>query len=189
MLFVSHNMHAVRRLCYRAVLLEHGEVVADGDVETVVRHYLASVDDTELGRARVGRGHGTGQRDLPFTRAVVTNASGVPATTFLSSEPIIVTLEFETDDPHPALSVGFDLSAFDASVVFRTAQVDLPERARPRITKGRNTLSCTIPPALLNNGPVRDQPARGHGGDRGRSSGRTTSCSSTSSPTTASRSS
>jgi lipopolysaccharide transport system ATP-binding protein len=151
-LFVSHNLSAVRRLCSHAVLLEHGEVALEGDVETVVRHYLASVDDTSAGERDWEPGSGPGNEIFTFVRVSVTNGSGAPATTFLSSEPIIVTLEFETSDPHPALSVGFDLSAFDASVVFRSAQVDMPERSRPKIRKGHNTLSCTIPPALLNNG-------------------------------------
>jgi lipopolysaccharide transport system ATP-binding protein len=151
-LFVSHNLSAVRRLCSHAIMLEHGELVVEGDVESVARHYLSSIDNTNSGEREWDAESAPGNEIFTFTRVAVTNASGAAATTFLSSEPIVVTLEFETTDPHPALSVGFDLSAFDASVVFRTTQVDMPERSRPTIRKGRNTFSCEIPPALLNNG-------------------------------------
>ena len=41
-LFVSHNMNAVQRLCPRSILLEHGQVVEDADTATVVSRYLAS---------------------------------------------------------------------------------------------------------------------------------------------------
>ena len=41
-LFVSHNMAAMRGLCTRGLLLERGSVVFDGSVETAVRRYLAS---------------------------------------------------------------------------------------------------------------------------------------------------
>jgi len=41
-LFVSHNMAAVRKLCTRAVLLEGGRVAASGDVEDVTEQYLNS---------------------------------------------------------------------------------------------------------------------------------------------------
>jgi lipopolysaccharide transport system ATP-binding protein len=41
-LFVSHNMETVVRLCARAVFLEFGRVRAIGDAETVVSTYLAS---------------------------------------------------------------------------------------------------------------------------------------------------
>ena len=40
-LFVSHNMDAVQRLCARAVLLERGGVAAAGRTDDVVRHYMA----------------------------------------------------------------------------------------------------------------------------------------------------
>src|SRR3954468_6940179 len=41
-LFVSHNMQAVRRLCRTGILLEQGQIVAEGDAQSVVRRYLAS---------------------------------------------------------------------------------------------------------------------------------------------------
>jgi lipopolysaccharide transport system ATP-binding protein len=43
-LFVSHNMAAVRNLCGRAVLLEQGTVVEIGEVDDVLDRYLATVD-------------------------------------------------------------------------------------------------------------------------------------------------
>ena len=42
-LFVSHNMAAVQQLCSRAVLLENGEIKADGEVKEVTQSYLMSV--------------------------------------------------------------------------------------------------------------------------------------------------
>jgi lipopolysaccharide transport system ATP-binding protein len=69
-LFVSHNMDAVQRLCGRAVLLERGHAVAAGQTAGVVAQYLArtegptaagawidlsSVDRTGTGTARAVR--------------------------------------------------------------------------------------------------------------------------------------
>jgi lipopolysaccharide transport system ATP-binding protein len=39
-LFVSHNMNVITRLCQRAVLLSAGQVVVRGAAEEVVQHYL-----------------------------------------------------------------------------------------------------------------------------------------------------
>ena len=41
-LFVSHNVGAIQRLCSRSVLLEAGKVIADGPTTQVVRRYLAN---------------------------------------------------------------------------------------------------------------------------------------------------
>ena len=40
--FVSHSMPAILRLCDRAILLDHGRVVAEGTTSSVVRTYLES---------------------------------------------------------------------------------------------------------------------------------------------------
>ena len=39
-LFVSHNMTSIKALCKRGVILENGFLVDDGDVDTIVTHYL-----------------------------------------------------------------------------------------------------------------------------------------------------
>jgi lipopolysaccharide transport system ATP-binding protein len=39
-LFVSHNMTAVKSLCKRGIMIENGLIVDTGDIESVVSHYL-----------------------------------------------------------------------------------------------------------------------------------------------------
>lgn len=39
-LFVSHNMTSIKSLCKRGIILKNGLLVDDGDVDTVVTHYL-----------------------------------------------------------------------------------------------------------------------------------------------------
>lgn len=50
-LFVSHNMSAIKNLCNKGILLEHGKVIFTSDTESVVNHYLTNssqVKDTSL---------------------------------------------------------------------------------------------------------------------------------------------
>src|SRR6185295_10585298 len=49
-LFVSHNMQAVTRLCTRALLLAGGRIVEDGPSERVVARYLSSELGTKARR-------------------------------------------------------------------------------------------------------------------------------------------
>ena len=46
-LFVSHNMTSIKALCRRGVLLRNGMLVEDGDVDTVVTHYLRGDSSVE----------------------------------------------------------------------------------------------------------------------------------------------
>lgn len=42
-LYVSHNMNTVRKLCERVIVLDHGEVVFDGPTEEAIKVYLNEV--------------------------------------------------------------------------------------------------------------------------------------------------
>ena len=46
-LFVSHNMAAVKSLCKRGVILQNGMLVDSGDVDTIVSHYLRGEGNIE----------------------------------------------------------------------------------------------------------------------------------------------
>jgi lipopolysaccharide transport system ATP-binding protein len=64
-LFVSHNMNAVQRLCTSSILLERGRLVAQGPTPEIVTRYLSSstgaitpaswIDLTQMGRRGTGR--------------------------------------------------------------------------------------------------------------------------------------
>ncbi|MEQ9298387.1 MAG: ABC transporter ATP-binding protein [Cyclobacteriaceae bacterium] len=47
-LFVSHNMESVERLCSRALLLENGLKSMDGSVETIISGYMSKGESDEL---------------------------------------------------------------------------------------------------------------------------------------------
>ena len=44
-LFVSHSLEQVKRLCNKAILLEHGELIAEGDIQEVAAIYDSMLND------------------------------------------------------------------------------------------------------------------------------------------------
>jgi lipopolysaccharide transport system ATP-binding protein len=61
-LFVSHQLPTVQRLCTRAILMQKGTIAADGSPATVMETYLRmvegiAVEDLATRRDRVGEGH------------------------------------------------------------------------------------------------------------------------------------
>ena len=64
-LYVSHNMSTIRQLCDRVIVLDHGRVVFDGDVESGINNYLGITNASfptmyDLSKAkRPRRFHGT----------------------------------------------------------------------------------------------------------------------------------
>ena len=39
-LYVSHNMNTIRQLCDRCIVMDHGKIVFNGDVEEAISHYM-----------------------------------------------------------------------------------------------------------------------------------------------------
>jgi len=105
-LFVSHNMAAVRALCSRAILLKNGRCEADGATETVIAGYLSS--STEEMRTVI---------ELPPAGRAIARATalrlmtmeGKPQSQFLLGEPWKIRLEFECDGALPHLIAGLGL--------------------------------------------------------------------------------
>lgn len=54
-LYVSHNMNTIRRLCDRCIVLDKGRIVFDGDVEEAIALYLNEVQDESLVCTNIGK--------------------------------------------------------------------------------------------------------------------------------------
>jgi len=67
-LFVSHNLSAIQRMCPRSVLLQGGSLVADGTTEDVLRRYLALSPDAATPRKRIdlSQSQRTGTHEVRF---------------------------------------------------------------------------------------------------------------------------
>jgi len=84
LLIVSHDKTAVQALCTRAILLEHGHVIRDGDPEAIMDYYNALIADKENNKIRTevnadGRTQtisGTGE--VRVSNIVLCNEAGKP---------------------------------------------------------------------------------------------------------------
>jgi lipopolysaccharide transport system ATP-binding protein len=110
-LFVSHNLGAVQRLCTRCILLDGGQLVADADTTEVVRQYLAgggsdapAAQWIDLSAAPRG---GSGGARLVALRY----SSSDPAVDFRAypGGPLEVSLKIHAATPLPRARIGFAL--------------------------------------------------------------------------------
>ena len=58
-LYVSHNMRTIRELCDRCIVLDHGKVIFDGDVEKAISIYMhdEATSDTQINYNNIPRLH------------------------------------------------------------------------------------------------------------------------------------
>lgn len=113
-LFVSHNMGAVREMCRRGILLEEGRAIADGPAGDVVEEYLVRLAEQSGHEAAFPE-----EPSLPVQvrRLAVRDADGAPATRLpVGTESIIVEIEVEVREP---------LTGINTAVVLRRHGVDV----------------------------------------------------------------
>ena len=93
-LFVSHNMAAVRSLCTRGVVLEHGKTVFEGDADEAVDFYLKQNDDSE--NVAIGfRTDRTGSGEIIINKIALYNSSNVKIDSVISGEYLKMRIEFK----------------------------------------------------------------------------------------------
>ena len=88
-LFVSHNMQALRALCSRAVLLQQGRVAKIGDTASVLNRYLADATDQQTSRSWSGD-DSPGNHQVRLRSVHVADEHGSASGVFSTSQRIFV---------------------------------------------------------------------------------------------------
>jgi ABC-type polysaccharide/polyol phosphate transport system ATPase subunit len=142
--FVSHNLGVVNRLCQRGVWLDKGRVQHTGPTAEVVEAYVHA---QAHGETEIWKGRAAGP--VAVHAVLVTNEAGRPVETLQRDQPVVIEVRYSLT----ATVLGFDLAAFvcrtDGPEVLCESWADTAaDRAGER---GMYVARLQIPP-LLNVG-------------------------------------
>ena len=142
-IFVSHDMQAITRLCNRAYWLQSGELVAEGDAESIVARYLQEATGTGA-EVIFDLDDAPGTELVRLLSARVVDTNGETVHTIDIREPVGIELRFavlgDTGPVFPKLKLGNDRG----EVVFNALDTDPRWRSAPE--PGRYTCTAWIPP-------------------------------------------
>ena len=132
-LFVSHNMEAVRRLCRRGVWLEGGRIRADGEIESIAQAYFNSARTESPVRIA------NDEYGLAITGVTLRNGSGEATATFRPGEDLVVDIAYAASRPvdHPYLALvvqGIKGFCFTANMLL--------DGHRPAVLEGTGRIAC-----------------------------------------------
>lgn len=152
-LFVSHNMPAITRLCPRTVLLDEGKIVRDGSSHQVVSAYLGSGLGTTAAREWPDGSKAPGN-DIVHLRAVrVRTEDGRVTDAVDIRQPVGIEMEFEVLKPGYVLVPNYHFFNEEGVYVFVTSDHDPAWRRRPR-PAGRYVSTAWIPGNFLSEGSI-----------------------------------
>ena len=142
-LFVSHNMGAMRSLCRTGLLLDGGRVVHAGEIGRCIEGYF-----TQIG-AFQSEAEGTG--GLAATGFGRVHVNGGQSYSIESSEPFRVATTLHIDQEVTGFSLFCIVEDMQNRVVFHLRE-ESPELGLSSVSKGEYGISVDIPALWLNAG-------------------------------------
>lgn len=154
-LFVSHNMSAVEKLCRRVLWLDAGRVVTHGDD---VRGILSAYHVASAG----GAGDAAESTAVVESRWLTLNSFRLVdengrtwSTSVPNDAPAFVEIDVRLKEWDRALVAGYTLFSDDGEPLFVTASTDSKEADWPEWRLGHMLLRSRLPRRLLNEGSYR----------------------------------
>jgi len=151
-LFVSHNLASITRLCPRAMLIDAGRVVRDGPAHEVVRFYLHSDLGTTAARQWLDDAEAPGD-EVARLRAVRVRSDGEVAAKIDIHRGVDIELEWEALEPGHVLVPNLHFQNEEGLVVFVSSDLD-PEWRRREREPGRYVSTAHIPGNFLAEGTL-----------------------------------
>ncbi|HEX8292040.1 MAG TPA: ABC transporter ATP-binding protein [Pyrinomonadaceae bacterium] len=149
--FVSHNLPAITRLCKRAVLLERGQLVAEGQPQDVVNRYLST--SWGAGAERAWGGDAPGDAVARLRRVRVAGEGGETAAAVDVRRDSRIEVTYDVLEEGHALVPVVELYNEEGTEVFSTHDTGAEWRRRPR-PRGRYTSAVRLPGNLLAEGTL-----------------------------------
>jgi len=151
-LFVSHNLTAISQLCDRAILLESGQIIRDGESSDVVSFYLQRIGGTEAATSWPELETAPGNDLVRLCSVRVVDETGTTVDLADVRRPIGIEMIFrvlEHGDP-----VVPKIKVLDARGDVAFNAMDTSERWHDASRPGEYLATAWIPGNLLNEGRI-----------------------------------
>ena len=148
-LFVSHNMATVKRLCTSGIHLKAGTIDCIGSIDSAIETYFAHGETLQASPANCTRILWS-DSDLDVVDFYACDRQGNRKTRFTTTETVCFLIKYDLKCSVPNLRVGLDFYSYlTGDMLFRSFDDDVQLRSRePGYVKSL----CVIPSHLLKSG-------------------------------------
>jgi len=145
-LFVSHNMSAIEKLCNRCILLDSGNIIKEGRSKDVIDFYLNDKSNLSSEIIPKNKNGQLGQ----FTKITILNKENKPNARIPISEPFYIDIEYEI---YQLVSNKYLFLYFFYQGELLLVSLESDENGQPKdYQPGKYKTRVTIPPFLFQLG-------------------------------------
>ena len=152
-LFVSHYMETVLRLCNKGILLEQGKLKAMGKTDEIVRSYMKSDSGTSSRRNYTHSAIAPGNDYVRLREVAVHDSEGKTPDTFDVTKEIFISMEYEVLKEGKVFTHSYNFFNEEGVNIFNTHDTISELRSQKR-EKGIYRTTMAIPANLLSEGGV-----------------------------------
>nr|WKN40046.1 ABC transporter ATP-binding protein [Tunicatimonas sp. TK19036] len=149
-LFVSHNMNAVRQLCNKGILLSHGQVVETSSIENIVRLYLQ--DNQSSSQGSITTFQDNPEKDFQLLEARLTDQESNQKSLFECQEDIHLHLKCKLTNHIPGLYGYLSVKDKEENLIIETDTFDHLPNVLEGLTPGITDITIIIPKRHLPPG-------------------------------------
>jgi lipopolysaccharide transport system ATP-binding protein len=152
-LFVSHNMGAVERLCSRAAFFEEGKLDLDvNKTSDAISRYLNNSKDSKVNLAWSSSSSQLQNEFFSPTKMYITNSSGEPVSSseLNGDKDYYLNIEGDVQKINSLLTIGYAIYTSDGSTLYWSYFSDAEASRRVAIKIGKNRIRSKLPTNLLN---------------------------------------
>ncbi|HEY0079839.1 MAG TPA: ABC transporter ATP-binding protein [Pyrinomonadaceae bacterium] len=152
-LFVSHNMAAVTRLCERVLLIDKGHIVRDGEAHVIVNEYMGASLKVTSEKEWVEGERAPGNHVVRLRKVRARDEEGRTAESVDIRKRVGVEMTYDVLEAGHMLTPKILLSNEEGANLFSSHDVGPEWRSRPR-EKGTYVSTLWIPGNFLSEGNV-----------------------------------
>lgn len=145
-LFVSHSMAGVKKLCNKGIVLHNGKSVFDGNVESAINYYENNLIATDRNLSI----EYSDSQNLPMQIKSVNLLNTKPSKIFTTEDELIFEFEFITRENVEGAYITIDLKDGNDELVYWSGDYT-SERFKNKVI-GHSKLLCKLPKGLLTSG-------------------------------------
>jgi lipopolysaccharide transport system ATP-binding protein len=146
-IFVSHNMAAIRALCKTGVYLERGRAAYAGDIDSTVKTYLDSGDVQSHHKSKIELKPNPSLR-VQFLSVAVLDSTGRLVSSISHERPFMIQIGFEVRQREPGCYLALDILDENKEPVLSSLDFERQE-GFVNYNQGTHALQVTVPPILV----------------------------------------
>jgi lipopolysaccharide transport system ATP-binding protein len=147
-IFVSHNMAAISRLCNRVILFEKGRIVRQGDPETVIQAYYAQAEQTS-GRLVLPADFKAGAQ---IEEIGVTDENGLFCSIVKVHRDFFLYMRCRVHEKINRATISMTVLTLDGTTIFVSRHTDALHTETSELQAGALCARVRIPAHFLNTG-------------------------------------